>query len=72
MAAPPTKTVGTVSLPSLAARTRADAAGSRALIEPLAEAGATWWDERQLIRGKDFYRLEPVLRRIEQGPPSLS
>ncbi|WP_371407971.1 LLM class flavin-dependent oxidoreductase [Kribbella sp. NBC_00662] len=50
----------------------ADAARSRALIEPLAEAGATWWDERQLIRGKDFYRLEPVLRRIEQGPPSLS
>ncbi|MER7243528.1 LLM class flavin-dependent oxidoreductase [Kribbella sp. NPDC000426] len=49
----------------------ADAAKSRALIEPLAEAGATWWDERQLIRGKEFYRLEPVLRRIEQGPPTL-
>ena len=49
----------------------ADPAKSRALIEPLAEAGATWWDERQLIRGDDFYRLEPVLRRIEQGPPSL-
>ncbi|RZU16133.1 alkanesulfonate monooxygenase SsuD/methylene tetrahydromethanopterin reductase-like flavin-dependent oxidoreductase (luciferase family) [Kribbella rubisoli] len=50
----------------------ADAARSRAIIEPLAEAGATWWDERQLIRGKEFYRLEPVMRRIEQGPPSLS
>jgi hypothetical protein len=49
----------------------ADAAQSRAIIEPLAEAGATWWDERQLIRGQDFYRLEPVLRRIEQGPPTL-
>jgi alkanesulfonate monooxygenase SsuD/methylene tetrahydromethanopterin reductase-like flavin-dependent oxidoreductase (luciferase family) len=48
--------------------TRADA---RATIEPLAEAGATWWDERQLIRGTDFYRLDPVLRRIEQGPPTL-
>ena len=48
----------------------ADPAKSRALIEPLAEAGATWWDERQLISGTDFYRLEPVLRRIEQGPPS--
>ena len=48
-----------------------DPAKSRALIEPLAEAGATWWDERQLITGADFYRLEPVLRRIEQGPPSL-
>ncbi|WP_432936735.1 LLM class flavin-dependent oxidoreductase [Kribbella sp. CA-253562] len=44
---------------------------SRALIEPLAEAGATWWDERQLITGTDFYRLDPVLRRIEQGPPTL-
>ena len=49
----------------------ADAARSRALVEPLAEAGATWWDERQLITGTDFYRLDPVLRRIEQGPPSL-
>ena len=48
-----------------------DPAKSRALIEPLADAGATWWDERQLITGTDFYRLEPVLRRIEQGPPSL-
>ncbi|GAA1520204.1 LLM class flavin-dependent oxidoreductase [Kribbella lupini] len=46
-------------------------AKSRALVEPLAEAGATWWDERQLITGTDFYRLEPTLRRIEQGPPSL-
>jgi alkanesulfonate monooxygenase SsuD/methylene tetrahydromethanopterin reductase-like flavin-dependent oxidoreductase (luciferase family) len=49
----------------------ADPAKSRALVEPLAEAGATWWDERQLITGTDFYRLEPVLRRIEQGPPFL-
>ncbi|WP_202867616.1 LLM class flavin-dependent oxidoreductase [Kribbella pittospori] len=49
----------------------ADPAQSRALIEPLAEAGATWWDERQLLGGTDFYRLDPVLRRIEQGPPSL-
>ena len=49
----------------------ADPARSRALIEPLAEAGATWWDERQLITGTDFYRLDPVLRRIEQGPPTL-
>lgn len=49
----------------------ADPAHSRALIEPLAEAGATWWDERQHITGQDFYRLEPILRRIEQGPPTL-
>ncbi|TDX03684.1 LLM class flavin-dependent oxidoreductase [Kribbella sp. VKM Ac-2566] len=49
----------------------ADPARSRALVEPLAEAGATWWDERHLITGTDFYRLDPILRRIEQGPPSL-
>ncbi|NIK61704.1 LLM class flavin-dependent oxidoreductase [Kribbella shirazensis] len=49
----------------------ADPARSRALIEPLAEAGATWWDERQLITGDDFYRLTPILHRIEQGPPAL-
>lgn len=48
-----------------------DPADYRGVIEPLAEAGATWWDERQLIRGTDFYRLDPVLRRIEQGPPSI-
>ncbi|MGZ0147854.1 LLM class flavin-dependent oxidoreductase [Kribbella sp. WER1] len=47
-------------------------ADARAIVEPLAEAGATWWDERQLITGPDFHRLTPVLRRIEQGPPSLS
>lgn len=48
-----------------------DPADYRGVIEPLAEAGATWWDKRQLIRGTDFYRLDPVLRRIEQGPPSI-
>ncbi|MEJ1105871.1 MULTISPECIES: LLM class flavin-dependent oxidoreductase [unclassified Kribbella] len=48
-----------------------DPADYRGVIEPLAEAGATWWDERQLLRGTDFYRLDPVLRRIEQGPPSI-
>ena len=47
------------------------ARGARDLIEPLAEAGATWWDERQLDQRHDFYRLDPVLRRIEQGPPSI-
>ncbi|MEU4195315.1 LLM class flavin-dependent oxidoreductase [Kribbella sp. NPDC026611] len=46
-------------------------ANARSVIEPLAEAGATWWDERQHIRGTDFYRLGPILERIEQGPPTL-
>jgi len=48
-----------------------DPTTARALVEPLAEAGATWWDERQLMTGDDFYRLDPVLRRVEQGPPTL-
>ncbi|MFG2648112.1 LLM class flavin-dependent oxidoreductase [Streptomyces sp. NPDC048436] len=47
----------------------ADAAGARDLIGPLADAGATWWDERQLQDTEDLDRLAPVLRRIEQGPP---
>ncbi|MEW2517824.1 LLM class flavin-dependent oxidoreductase [Actinacidiphila alni] len=46
-------------------------AAARELIAPLAEAGATWWDERQLQTGPDLDRLAPVLRRIEQGPPAL-
>jgi alkanesulfonate monooxygenase SsuD/methylene tetrahydromethanopterin reductase-like flavin-dependent oxidoreductase (luciferase family) len=45
-------------------------AQARELIEPLIEAGATWWDERQLQTSDDLHRLAPVLRRIEQGPPS--
>src|SRR5882757_1776011 len=45
-------------------------AQARELIEPLMEAGATWWDERQLQTSDELDRLAPVLRRIEQGPPS--
>jgi alkanesulfonate monooxygenase SsuD/methylene tetrahydromethanopterin reductase-like flavin-dependent oxidoreductase (luciferase family) len=48
-----------------------DAAEARDVIAPLAEAGATWWDERQLYGTDELQRQAPVLRRIEQGPPSL-
>jgi alkanesulfonate monooxygenase SsuD/methylene tetrahydromethanopterin reductase-like flavin-dependent oxidoreductase (luciferase family) len=48
-----------------------DPAQARDVIAPLAEAGATWWDERQLQTSDDLYRLEPVLRRVETGPPAL-
>jgi alkanesulfonate monooxygenase SsuD/methylene tetrahydromethanopterin reductase-like flavin-dependent oxidoreductase (luciferase family) len=48
-----------------------DPAEAYDVIGPLADAGATWWDERQLQRGPDLDRLEPVLRRIEAGPPTL-
>jgi hypothetical protein len=39
------------------------------VIGPLRDAGATWWDERQVQTGPDLDRLPPVLRRIEAGPP---
>ncbi|HEY3686106.1 MAG TPA: LLM class flavin-dependent oxidoreductase [Streptosporangiaceae bacterium] len=39
-----------------------------ALVAPLAEAGATWWDE-QMPFDETIDRLEPILRRIEYGPP---
>jgi hypothetical protein len=40
----------------------------RDLAGPLADLGVTWWDER-MPWGDDLQRAEPVLRRIEQGPP---
>jgi hypothetical protein len=49
----------------------ADPAEARDTIAALADAGATWWDERQLQRSDDLYRQMPVLRRINKGPPSL-
>ena len=48
-----------------------DAAGARGLLGPLIEAGATWWDERRPM-DDEVDRLEPVLRRIEAGPPILT
>ena len=48
-----------------------DRGEARDLVGPLADAGATWWDERQLQTSDDVHRLAPVLRRIHQGPPSL-
>jgi alkanesulfonate monooxygenase SsuD/methylene tetrahydromethanopterin reductase-like flavin-dependent oxidoreductase (luciferase family) len=50
--------------------TPADPAAARELIAPLADAGATWWDERQVQTSEDFLRLDPVLRRVQQGPPA--
>lgn len=46
-------------------------AKARDLIGPLVDAGATWWDERQPLDGGTLDRLAPVLRRTEQGPPTL-
>ena len=47
-----------------------DPTEARDLIQPLIEAGATWWDERQLQTSADLYRIDPIMRRIEQGPPA--
>ncbi|MFC9439476.1 LLM class flavin-dependent oxidoreductase [Nocardia sp. NPDC057030] len=51
--------------------TPGDPAKARDLIAPYAEAGATWWDERQLMTTPALHRLAPVMRRINQGPPTL-
>jgi hypothetical protein len=40
------------------------------MLSPLRDAGATWWDERRPM-DNDVDRLEPVLGRIEAGPPAL-
>jgi hypothetical protein len=42
----------------------------RDLAGPLADLGATWWAER-MPWGDDLGRAEPVLRRVDQGPPSV-
>jgi hypothetical protein len=54
--------VGGVSDPSSAA----DQLG------PLQQAGATWWDERQVQSSPDHYSAEAVLRRVDAGPPAIS
>ena len=39
------------------------------LVGPLAEAGATWWAE---CIWDDLERAEPMVRRVDQGPPLLA
>jgi alkanesulfonate monooxygenase SsuD/methylene tetrahydromethanopterin reductase-like flavin-dependent oxidoreductase (luciferase family) len=43
-------------------------AAAQDLLGPLADLGITWWDER-MPWGPDLERAEPILRRIDQGPP---
>ena len=45
-------------------------AAGRDIIGPLADVGITWWDER-VPWGDGLDRTEPILRRIDQGPPRL-
>ncbi|MGW2938327.1 LLM class flavin-dependent oxidoreductase [Streptomyces sp. NPDC001156] len=42
----------------------------RDLVGPLADLGITWWDER-MPWGDGLERSEPILLRIEQGPPRV-
>jgi len=42
----------------------------RDLVGPLADLGITWWDER-MPWGDDLERTEPILRRIDHGPPRI-
>jgi alkanesulfonate monooxygenase SsuD/methylene tetrahydromethanopterin reductase-like flavin-dependent oxidoreductase (luciferase family) len=46
-----------------------DHAANRERLQPLAEAGATWWIES---RWKETESAESLLDRIRQGPPRLS
>ncbi|MER6061322.1 LLM class flavin-dependent oxidoreductase [Streptomyces sp. NPDC001792] len=55
----------------LGGATPPEPAKARDVIGPLYDAGATWWDERQVQTGPDLDRLAPVLRRIEAGPPQF-
>jgi alkanesulfonate monooxygenase SsuD/methylene tetrahydromethanopterin reductase-like flavin-dependent oxidoreductase (luciferase family) len=45
-------------------------AAARDQVGPLADLGVTWWDER-MPWGDDLDRIEPILRRIDVGPPRL-
>jgi alkanesulfonate monooxygenase SsuD/methylene tetrahydromethanopterin reductase-like flavin-dependent oxidoreductase (luciferase family) len=49
-----------------------DPSSATDLLGPLREAGATWWDERQVQSNPDHHRAAAVLRRVEAGPPKLA
>jgi alkanesulfonate monooxygenase SsuD/methylene tetrahydromethanopterin reductase-like flavin-dependent oxidoreductase (luciferase family) len=48
----------------------ARAAAARDVLGPLADAGATWWDER--FSFGELAKFAAVRARIEQGPPSMA
>lgn len=50
--------------------TPTDATKAHDQLGPLIDAGATWWDERRPI-DDEITQLAPVLRRIENGPPTF-
>ncbi len=48
-----------------------DPSSAADVIGPLRDAGATWWDERQVQSTPDHYSATAVLRRIAAGPPAI-
>lgn len=46
-----------------------DIAGTRAVVEPWADSGATWYNEAMWQIPREADQLEVVRRRIQQGPP---
>ncbi len=48
-----------------------DAAGTRAVVEPWVEAGATWYNEAMWQLPREPESLLAVRTRIEQGPPRV-
>ena len=55
----------------LGGRTPADPAAAAEVVAPLAEAGATWWDERQLRDSAEVHSMRVVSARVEHGPPAV-
>ncbi|WP_406630409.1 LLM class flavin-dependent oxidoreductase [Amycolatopsis sp. WGS_07] len=51
--------------------TPADPAQAGGLVTPFAEAGVTWWEESLPFGSPEEDKLDPVLRRVEAGPPAL-
>ncbi len=48
-----------------------DAGGTRAVVEPWADAGATWYNEAMWQIPREAGQLDIVRQRIQQGPPRL-
>jgi alkanesulfonate monooxygenase SsuD/methylene tetrahydromethanopterin reductase-like flavin-dependent oxidoreductase (luciferase family) len=55
----------------LGGATPGDPDAAREVVQPFADLGATWWDERQTQTSEGFDRLAPVLRRVNYGPPGV-
>jgi hypothetical protein len=48
-----------------------DPSGAADVLGPLREAGATWWDERQVQTDPGHHSAQAVLQRIAAGPPVI-